>query len=131
MGEREREGEQDIEGEISFPPFTFPFQHNNTVLNPVFRPRVGVCSGTLTIGGSWRSQAASLSFICPFFLLQGADGQPGAKGEQGEAGQKGDAGAPGPQGPSGAPGPQVRIAESRGRGCQDRRRALVDQADRV
>lgn len=45
------------------------------------------------------------------FLGQGADGQPGAKGEQGEAGQKGDAGAPGPQGPSGAPGPQVGSAE--------------------
>lgn len=45
------------------------------------------------------------------FLGQGADGQPGAKGEQGEAGQKGDAGAPGPQGPSGAPGPQVCSTE--------------------
>lgn len=45
------------------------------------------------------------------FLGQGADGQPGAKGEQGEAGQKGDAGAPGPQGPSGAPGPQVSCAK--------------------
>lgn len=56
-------------------------------------------------------QSACLSFIYPFFLLQGADGQPGAKGDQGEAGQKGDAGAPGPQGPSGAPGPQVSIAE--------------------
>lgn len=56
-------------------------------------------------------QSACLSFIRPFFLLQGADGQPGAKGDQGEAGQKGDAGAPGPQGPSGAPGPQVSIVE--------------------
>lgn len=56
-------------------------------------------------------QSACLSFIYPFFPLQGADGQPGAKGDQGEAGQKGDAGAPGPQGPSGAPGPQVSIAE--------------------
>lgn len=43
---------------------------------------------------------------------QGADGQPGAKGEQGEVGQKGDAGAPGPQGPSGAPGPQVNFSLS-------------------
>lgn len=54
--------------------------------------------------------------FCPHSLAssfpeQGADGQPGAKGEQGEAGQKGDAGAPGPQGPSGAPGPQVGNAE--------------------
>lgn len=57
------------------------------------------------------SQSACLSFVYPFFLLQGADGQPGAKGDQGEAGQKGDAGAPGPQGPSGAPGPQVSITE--------------------
>lgn len=52
--------------------------------------------------------------ICDFFQFyfsdkynQGADGQPGAKGEVGEAGQKGEAGAPGPQGPSGAPGPVV------------------------
>lgn len=43
------------------------------------------------------------SFLPP----QGADGQPGIKGEHGESGQKGDAGAPGPQGPSGAPGPVV------------------------
>lgn len=41
--------------------------------------------------------------------VQGADGQPGAKGELGESGQKGEAGAPGPQGPSGAPGPVVGI----------------------
>lgn len=44
------------------------------------------------------------------FLSQGADGQPGIKGEQGESGQKGDAGAPGPQGPSGAPGPAVGVS---------------------
>lgn len=43
------------------------------------------------------------------FFFQGADGQPGTKGEQGESGQKGDAGAPGPQGPSGAPGPAVSV----------------------
>lgn len=43
------------------------------------------------------------------FFFQGADGQPGIKGEQGESGQKGDAGAPGPQGPSGAPGPAVSV----------------------
>lgn len=60
---------------------------------------------------TFRTFWQDLSLICLFFLLQGADGQPGAKGEQGEAGQKGDAGAPGPQGPSGAPGPQVSIAE--------------------
>lgn len=41
---------------------------------------------------------------------QGADGQPGAKGEAGDNGAKGDAGAPGPAGPTGAPGPQVCIA---------------------
>lgn len=46
---------------------------------------------------------------CFLFLPQGADGQPGIKGEQGESGQKGDAGAPGPQGPSGAPGPAVGV----------------------
>lgn len=38
---------------------------------------------------------------------QGADGQPGAKGESGDTGPKGDAGAPGPGGPVGASGPQV------------------------
>lgn len=42
-------------------------------------------------------------------LSQGADGQPGVKGEVGESGQKGDSGSPGPQGPSGAPGPVVSI----------------------
>lgn len=42
-------------------------------------------------------------------ITQGADGQPGVKGEVGESGQKGDGGAPGPQGPSGAPGPVVSI----------------------
>lgn len=41
--------------------------------------------------------------------IQGADGQPGAKGELGEPGQKGEAGSSGPQGPSGAPGPVVSI----------------------
>lgn len=41
--------------------------------------------------------------------IQGADGQPGAKGELGESGQKGEAGASGPQGSSGAPGPVVSI----------------------
>lgn len=46
---------------------------------------------------------------CCWFVVQGADGQPGIKGEQGETGQKGDAGAPGPQGPSGAPGPAVGV----------------------
>lgn len=40
-------------------------------------------------------------------MLQGVDGQPGAKGEAGENGAKGDAGLPGPAGPTGAPGPQV------------------------
>lgn len=42
------------------------------------------------------------------FLKQGADGQPGAKGEAGDTGSKGDAGAPGPAGATGAPGPQVQ-----------------------
>lgn len=39
---------------------------------------------------------------------QGADGQPGAKGETGATGPKGDAGAPGPGGPVGGAGPQVK-----------------------
>lgn len=85
-------------------------------LRPNFRPRVdthmhthslrfsGLLGRTTSIWHAPHSLASS-------FLGQGADGQPGAKGEQGEAGQKGDAGAPGPQGPSGAPGPQVGSAE--------------------
>ena len=48
-------------------------------------------------------------YYCSVKIIQGADGQPGAKGELGEAGQKGEAGSPGPQGPSGAPGPVVGI----------------------
>lgn len=50
---------------------------------------------------------------CCVWSVQGADGQPGAKGEVGEAGQKGEGGAPGPQGPSGAPGPVVSIKTSK------------------
>ena len=45
-------------------------------------------------------------------MLQGADGQPGNKGETGNNGPKGDAGAPGPGGPVGAPGPQVWMSEA-------------------
>lgn len=58
---------------------------------------------------SFRLLKASVNIFInsSLFLFQGADGQPGTKGEQGEPGQKGEAGAPGPQGPSGAPGPAV------------------------
>lgn len=58
----------------------------------------------------------SLTFCqhyCSVYNIQGADGQPGAKGELGEGGQKGESGAPGPQGPSGAPGPVVGIRTSK------------------
>lgn len=43
------------------------------------------------------------------WLLQGADGQAGAKGERGPAGGKGDVGPSGPAGPVGNPGPAVSL----------------------
>lgn len=103
----------------SFSPCT-PTLTSRSHLRAAFRARVD--TGSLTHsprtthsprppGPFGRTLSIRLASHSPFSLGQGADGQPGAKGEQGEAGQKGDAGAPGPQGPSGAPGPQVGSSE--------------------